>query len=774
MRVRSLVVFLIACANPLIVLRGALSSADMGLIRLRVEQEAIEEHVQADQATAKYRATMAANGSWPNDIDYSRVYVITDYWKPMDHIQRLTWFAVSYSDPAGIYYHNAGVRDDFLKALDFWLLNRPVSPNWWYNQIGVPRKLGPSLLLMETELNSSQLDSGISLLEAEGSMTGQNLVWTAGVALRRGLLERNLERVERAATAMKSVIAETPLEGIQVDGSFYQHETQIYNGGYGLSFLNDISRMIAIGEGTGIQLSTEERNVFDQYLIDGTLWMQRHGYLDVNVMGRDFTRYGATMRPNATLQESVLRVLRAGGGGRMAELESCNAQMNGREPVMAGHKHFWRGDYTVQKASGATVGLRMMSSRTVGAECGNGENLKGVFQGLGMHLIQRSGTEYQEIFPSWDWLKLPGTTLAQTPEVPSFAGYVWTSGPFAGGVSDGKAGISVLSQSPVWVHEKINGKWVKSIKGDVRARKSWFFFGDGFLVMGDGIESASGFPVFSTVNQCHLRGTVRISRTTGGETDFEPETENTLTQVQWVHHDGVGYFFPSPEDLLVSTRSRSGWWTEINSQMGNYTGLEVRHSLFTLGFNHGVNPADGRYSCVVLPDVDSAGMRAFAAENPIRILLRNQVAHVVRDERSQLTGIVFFEPATVELMPGVRLSSDQPVAVLLREMPRGLSFHVADPTQHLDSVTLGISGTYSGGGSVVALEETTTWVTVPLPKGVYAGSSVALELVRLGNHQPVLHFIGSKTIQAGQSLKIEVQAVDADAQDLDYTAVGVR
>ncbi|MBN2234969.1 MAG: hypothetical protein JW706_07450 [Opitutales bacterium] len=762
---------MMAALSPWVALNAFLSSADLQLIRSRIEHEAMVDNPKADQATARYRATMDSNGGWSGEIDYFREYVTSDYWQPIDHIYRMTWFAVSYSNPDGAYYQDAGVKSDFLRALDFWLLNRPVSPNWWHNQIGVSQKLATSLLLMESELTASRLAGGIALLEEEGSMTGQNLVWTAGVALRRGLLERDNARVERAALAMRSVVVETPSEGIQVDGSFYQHGNQIYNGGYGLSFLNDISRMIAILSGTSVAVSAEERGVFDRFLLEGTLWMQRYGFPDVNVMGRDYTRYGATSGPDSTLLGSVSRVLSA-GGGRFSEIQSQYAQMIGSEPVSSGHRHFWRGDYTVQRAAGASVCLRMMSSRTIGAECGNGENLKGVFQGLGMHLIYRSGTEYQSIFPCWDWLRLPGTTLAQVPEAPSFAGYVWCSGPYVGGVSDGAAGVSVMSQTPVWVHERVDGRPVPVVMGDVRARKSWFFFGEGFLAMGDGIRSASPYPVFTTVNQCHLRGTVKIGRTTGQETVLQPETENISSQIRWIHHDSVGYIFASGGDLHSSTRSRRGRWTDINSLMQRYSELEVMHPLFTLGLDHGLTPTDGSYSYVVMPDISPDGVRAFALANPIQILSRNEIAHAARDNRKRITGIAFFEPGTVELRVGFSLASDQPVAVLVSEDLRGLRVHVADPTQQLSSITLTISGSYTGNGCVVANGGTMTRVTVPMPQGAYAGSSVALNLTRTSNHPPMLNSVGSMSIEAGRPASIVIQALDGDAQILHYSASG--
>src|SRR5690348_17434716 len=42
----------------------------------------------------------------------------------------------------------------------------------------------------------------------------------------------------------------TDSDGIQADYSFHQHGAQLYSGGYGLGFANDVGRFIALAWGT--------------------------------------------------------------------------------------------------------------------------------------------------------------------------------------------------------------------------------------------------------------------------------------------------------------------------------------------------------------------------------------------------------------------------------------------------------------------------------------------------------------------------------------------
>ena len=55
----------------------------------------------------------------------------------------------------------------------------------------------------------------------------------------------------------------------------------------------------------------------------------------------------------------------------------------------------------------------MVSSRIRATESGNNENLKAWYLGQGVQFILRSGQEYREIFPVWDWQRLPGMLCEQ-------------------------------------------------------------------------------------------------------------------------------------------------------------------------------------------------------------------------------------------------------------------------------------------------------------------------------------------------------------------------
>ena len=92
-------------------------------------------------------------------------------------------------------------------AMNFWFSKGLVCKNWWYNQIGIPRTLGPAFLIFENEMSEQEKREAIKvMMNSTFGMTGQNKVWLAGNVLIRGLLENNWELVKEAREVITSEI----------------------------------------------------------------------------------------------------------------------------------------------------------------------------------------------------------------------------------------------------------------------------------------------------------------------------------------------------------------------------------------------------------------------------------------------------------------------------------------------------------------------------------------------------------------------------------------
>ena len=140
--------------------------------------------------------SMESDGTWA-DIDYGNKS--RSAWPSPAHLSRVAVLARACSAPKSALHGNREVLAAALKGLDAWLRLDPQNPNWWWNQIGVPRTLLPIMLLLDDELSEAQREGGLKILRrSKISMTGQNLVWVTDVTAGRGLLENDAELVAKA------------------------------------------------------------------------------------------------------------------------------------------------------------------------------------------------------------------------------------------------------------------------------------------------------------------------------------------------------------------------------------------------------------------------------------------------------------------------------------------------------------------------------------------------------------------------------------------------
>lgn len=692
---------------------------------------AVEANGRASYANAapttigKWLTAQNADGSWP-DVDYSDTS--SAKWAPINHLNRLAYMASDFTDSTSSLYHSAAIADAVTRGLQFWLSRHPVSTNVWQNDIGVPLALGPALVLMRNQLAPTLLASALELIPLQPHdaswATGENLVWYSGGTIHRAVLACDAALLALSVAQIESTLEITAGEGINVDGSFIQHSTQIYNGGYGLALLGDVARWVPALAGTAFAIDDTHRTCLDHLLLDGDAWMIRGTTFDYSTQGRNYARAETEKANGLALQvRAALNLILAAGSPRATELQALRDQIDGNGVGLVGHKHFWRADYSVHREAAAMVSLRLISKRSVGAECGNNENRRGLFQGCGETMIYRDGLEYYQIFPVWNWLRLPGTTLEQTAVMPPFYGYVRGTGTFTGGVTDGAIGLSA------YVQADLKASRTSSTPTEVRpmpaARKSWFFFGDGFLALGAGITSSAANPIFTTANQTLLRGAVRLQ--TSGTAFNPPIGDSDFASTRWVQHDGVGYVFPTPTTVRLATTPQTGSWSLITVYAST---TAVTKNVFTLGFDHGIAPTNATYAYVVLPGADEAATAAFAAQNPVTILVNTPQLQAARIASLDLSAVAFFDPGSITLKPGLTVASNQPALVLIHGVSTGFELTVAEPTQLLTTLNLTISGQYTVPDAVYDPVGNTTRVTVTLPSGQLAGSSVALHLSR--------------------------------------------
>ncbi|HEY0372512.1 MAG TPA: hypothetical protein VGD79_10955 [Thermoanaerobaculia bacterium] len=279
---------------------------------------------------------LRSDGSWP-DINYASEP--EGDWGPWWHTQRLWVLAKAYQTPGQSLYHSPTLLADIDAALAYTktFYGATIIPdgNWWFWTIGLPIDLGPTLVLMRNDANPATVDDLITAINVRignsptarglvGPMpTGQNLVWSAYTHLCLALLKNDETMLAAVRDAMASVTRPTALEGIKRDHSFHQHGAQLYTGGYGGQFANDVARYALLTRGTTYGLPSDALASFMDYVADGVAWSLHGDYFDVSVISREVAR------PTTTGFNGLAAMVQAAqiASPRTAEIRSAATKM---------------------------------------------------------------------------------------------------------------------------------------------------------------------------------------------------------------------------------------------------------------------------------------------------------------------------------------------------------------------------------------------------------------------------------------------------------------
>ena len=647
----------------------------------------------------QYLQRLREDGTWP-DVDYADR--TRGGWATARHMYRVRDFAQAYAQPGHPFQGSPEVRDAVVRALRHWVEKDYRNSNWWYTRIGVPKAAAPALLLMGDAV-PADLAARVReqvLGRSEMGMTGQNKVWCAGIALVKGLLADDPALVRKARDAIFSELRITTAEGIQPDFSFHQHGPQQQWGNYGLSFAGDTIEWATMLRGTALALEEERLDILRRYVLDGLAWTVFSGRMDVSGCGRQIFRGAQRSKGRAVLRclADLPRLVPSAADACKRTRAAC---AEGSPNTLVGHRHFWRSDIAIHRRPDWYASVKMSSTRVVGAETCNSENMRGLHLGDGVLYVLRRGDEYADLFPVWNWRRLPGTTCRQGDEslVPSGKRCRGKSD-FVGGVGDGRRGLSAMVYR----------------RGGLTARKAWAFLDDRVVCWG-AIASDENVPVVTTVNQCALRGPVTVAAE-GTPKRFEKGSEG-VEGPAWVHHDGVGYVVQRGDRIAVTAETQTGNWHRVHHRYGKE---DVSRDVFTLAIDHGTRPKAAAYAYTILAGAEAKQTASAAADPAVETVMPSAGIQAVTAEKGRVVLAVFFEPGRLEWGDGGALAADVPCLVLLDASSTKPRLFVADPTYKRKAVTLAWS--LPAGGAPGSKAERTGETRIDLPAGGMAGSTV--------------------------------------------------
>ena len=538
--------------------------------------------------------TLRTDGSW-GDINYADSK--RSGWEPKIHTERILKLTKYYYQKRQVLKPSETYRltDAIHRTMNFWFSQGLVCKNWWYNQIGIPRTLGPAFLLFEDEMSEQEKRDAIKVMDnASFSGTGQNKVWRAGNVLIRALLTNDWNLTKEAREVIASEIILGQREGIKADWSFHQHGPQQQFGNYGLSFLSNMSFYSELFAGTSLAFSKEQQNILTSLLLEGYQWIVWQGYWDVNGLNRQLFR-------NADIDKGFYLLFTAYSLMKSSEPEVARKikKMIRRNSVFSqisnefiGNKYFWESDYTIHRTHKWMASVRMASDRVIGREAVNEDNLKGYYMADGSLYTYVRGDEYHNIFPFWDWRKIPRITTYESnaPISKSNDNNSRNHSSYVGGVSYKNTGITAMQLK----------------RNKLEANKAWIFTDDYILCMGSNIHADSTAAIITSIDQRFGKGKV-----------WSEDKKRFF-------HDNTGYIILQADTCIAVTENKEGQWKDF---MGMYKPEILKSDLFSIYLKHRKDvPAS--YIYLTLPATTQQKVQDFDHKS-IHVIRNDQEAQAV-------------------------------------------------------------------------------------------------------------------------------------------------
>ena len=674
----------------------------------------INQHLKAEldpnklsQIITSHHSSLQLDGSW-NDINYeSRAET---GWQPLLHLQRIKFFALGFATKGNQYYGNQLLFEHIIKGLDFWYAKNPISNNWFQNEIASPTAIGEILILLNKDkilLPKALQDSLLERMK-QGNIikaVGANKLDIATHFIYRACITKDQHLMALAVEHAFKPISYTNREGLQYDNSYLQHSAQLQIASYGQVFLIGEYKLASWLKGTGYALSADKLQILNNYLINTYLQTIRGRYIDFNTEGRGISRNDILDKREiieSGTKNTLLAMAKAVSPENAILINAAQQRISQAQApsfnITPVHTQFWKGDYTIHIRPAYSFNVRSVSKRTIRTEVGNKENLLGKFLPDGSTNIQRSGEEYFNIMPIWEWDKIPGITSRDYKKDQPFT-IEWGErgiSRFVGGVSDGVYGASVYDLN----------------YNDVTAKKAWFYFDQQVVCLGAAINSFAPENIVTTINQSWQKG--KVKSFAAGEVKQLNAKYLNISPI-WVWHDSIGYYFPNSGNLVISNGLQKGSSSLINGKGSN---KKIKGRVFKMWFDHGVDPLNETYAYVVKPGVSEEDMKS-VPQTEIKILANNSSMQAVKNENLKMIQMVFYQAGTLT-DAHISITVDQPCVVLLKSIESEKPIiHLADPTQKLKNIQVAIHST---------LTKVEVNKVIDLPTGDFAGATVSYEI----------------------------------------------
>ena len=521
-------------------------------------------------------------------------------WTTGLHVTRIHALAKAYVAADSPFHKDPKLGRIIHSAMRWWFVNQPECLNWWHNDIGVPRNMISAMLLIREELTEDEYSGALKVLRTSGfGRTGQNKVWLAGIQLMKGLLFDDEALALEARRQIGEEIRITHEEGIQTDWSYHQHGPQLQFGNYGLTFAESVSFWIRALEGTELAFSKEQKDIIGHLILDGIGWTVWKGFMDPSFCGRQLHIDGGRGKAYALAVAARNMAAVCDHDKELFEniARTC-LEPDGAENILTGAHYYHRSDCGIYRTPRWYASVRMQSTRTIGFEYTNSENLLANFSADGALMMMRTGKEYENIFACWDWRKIPGVTSYENGKpIPCHKDerHRENHSAYVKGKVDGEIMLTVMEVD----------------RDSLHALKSDFFFPDAVIALGAGILSEDP----------------EVTRLTTALDQMRFVSEPVIgRKSKWVCHDGKGYVSLDGNPLCVEASEQEGSW-EMMAPC--YVGLSDTLRVFKCWVEHKMAAGPQSYAYALLPDATAETTAGFAGSRNVKVLRNDSSCQAV-------------------------------------------------------------------------------------------------------------------------------------------------
>ncbi|HAR4705686.1 TPA: polysaccharide lyase 8 family protein [Staphylococcus aureus] len=559
--------------------------------------------------------------------------------------------------------------------------SRNTNLNWWDYEIGTPRALTNTLILLQEYFTDEEKkkytapiktfapdsDKILSSVGKSEPAKGGNLVDISKVKLLESIIEEDKDMMKKSIDSFNTVFtyaqnSATGKErnGFYKDGSYIDHQDVPYTGAYGVVLLEGISQMMPMIKETPFNDSNQNDTTLKSWIDDGFMPLIYKGEMMDLSRGRAISRENETSHSaSATVMKSLLRLSDTMDKSTKAKykkivktsvesdssykqtdylssysdiskmkslMEDSTISTNGLTQQLKIYNDMDRVTYH-NKGLDFAFGLSMTSKNVARYESINGENLKGWHTGAGMSYLYNSDVKHyrDNFWATADMKRLAGTTTLDNEE-PKSTDVKKSSKTFVGGTKFDDQHASI-------------GMDFENQDKTLTAKKSYFILNDKIVFLGTGIKStdSSKNPVTTIENRKANDYKLYKDDTQTTNSDNQ-ETNSLFLESTNSTQNNIGYHFLNESKITVKKESHTGKWSDINKSQKD---IQKTDEYYEVTQKH--SNTDSKYAYVLYPGLSKDVFKSKASK--VTVVKQEDDFHVVKDNESVWAGINYSDSA---------------------------------------------------------------------------------------------------------------------------------